>query len=52
MTNFYFNVLLVDYYKTLDMYFLFLAEFEYTLYFLRYVDLKYRMMSLLGSFHT
>ncbi|KAF9824567.1 hypothetical protein SFRURICE_004024 [Spodoptera frugiperda] len=44
MTNFYYIVRLVDYFKTLDTYFLFSYGNKY---FRRYINLKYRVMSLL-----
>uniref|UniRef100_A0A2H1WCJ6 SFRICE_014179 n=1 Tax=Spodoptera frugiperda TaxID=7108 RepID=A0A2H1WCJ6_SPOFR len=43
MTNF--NVRFVNYFKTLDTYFLFSYGNKY---FLRYIDLKYRVISLLA----
>ncbi|KAF9810626.1 hypothetical protein SFRURICE_021079 [Spodoptera frugiperda] len=46
MTNFYFNVRLVDSFKILDTYFLFSVRNKY---FRRYIDLKYSVMALLGT---
>ncbi|KAF9823149.1 hypothetical protein SFRURICE_016042 [Spodoptera frugiperda] len=49
MTNFYFNVRLVDYFKTLHTYFLFSYGNKY---FLPYIDLIYRVTSFLTTFYT
>ncbi|KAF9810180.1 hypothetical protein SFRURICE_017404, partial [Spodoptera frugiperda] len=48
MSNFDFNVHLVDYFKTLQKYFLFSHG---NIYFRRYIDLKYRVTSFLGLYN-
>ncbi|KAF9802737.1 hypothetical protein SFRURICE_003479 [Spodoptera frugiperda] len=48
MTNFYFNVRLVDCFKTLHTNLLFSDENKY---FRRYIDLKYRFQAVLKATH-